>query len=238
MQRATFAVFVIALLNCGAPAHPLLATTERSADAARVDASAPDDGMADDGSAEAAAPVARDGGGDTEAAATPPAPPAPVVRTGTKWPYHSWTRAEAVVFNQIPYDITSYFTEYAYDDSGWNSLVVKRVPVTLMQAQQSERRVFATLGDVAVSKCAIPRHALVLFDGDTPIASINVCFECGDIMLWPHWGPEPDYAQFTDKQWAEFQRAQKYQMGLYKRVFPQWKRFFLSELHIDSSQSE
>jgi hypothetical protein len=235
MQRATFAVLVIALLNCGAPAHPLLATTERSAGAAGVDASAPDDGMAHAGMAhDGMAHAGMADAGIADAAA----PPAPVVRTGTKWPYHSWTRAEAVAFNQIPYDFDFAFTEYAYDDSGWNSRIVKRVPVTLTQAQQSERRVFATLGDVAVSKCAIPRHAVVLFDGDTPIASINVCFECGDIMLWPHWGPEPDYAHFTDKQWAEFQRAQKYQMGLYKRVFPQWRQFFLSELHLDSSQSE
>ena len=37
-----------------------------------------------------------------------------------------------------------------------------------------------------ISKCPFPRHGIVFFDGDNnPVASANICFQCGDILVWP-----------------------------------------------------
>jgi hypothetical protein len=71
---------------------------------------------------------------------------------------------------------------------------------------------------------------VVLYDGDVPVASINVCFECGDILLWPRWEPRPDYSSMTDKQWKEQELRNAKQIKLYEKVFPKWKVFFQDEV--------
>ena len=41
---------------------------------------------------------------------------------------------------------------------------------------------------------------MVLYEVAVPVASINVCFSCGDIMLWPRWEPAPDWEHLSAKQ--------------------------------------
>jgi hypothetical protein len=73
---------------------------------------------------------------------------------------------------------------------------------------------------------------VVLYEGDIPVASINICFECGDILLWPRWEqkPEPDWSNLTDKQWKEIELESAKKLKLYKKAFPKWKVFFRDEI--------
>lgn len=158
----------------------------------------------------------------------PSGPPAPVERTGKTWPFHTWTRAEAVTFNQ--FRIRSEAPLRAYDEKGWSPHIVnhKRLDETL--AKKAIEIVTAHEGDVSVSKCPFPRHAVVLFDEDVPVASINVCFQCGDIVLWPRWSPAPDWSTMSSaQQKAQMARNEK-QLKRYEQVFPRWKKFFADDV--------
>ncbi len=163
-----------------------------------------------------------------DAGAPKPAPPPPVTRTGKTWPFHTWSRAEAVAFNERRYGPGPQLR--AYDDSGWSPLVTKKKPLSTAEAQEALKLINDTLGDVEVSKCPFPRHAVVLFDGDVPVASINVCFQCGDILVWPSWTTPPlDWAhwdQLTVGQRHTLEAMQKKKLSLHEHFFPAWKAFF------------
>ncbi|MDC0715498.1 hypothetical protein [Nannocystis bainbridge] len=167
--------------------------------------------------------------------ASPPAPPEPAIESPTPveskpsepltpsktWPFVVWDRAEAFTFNHLLYGPGIPLRVWDAT-SGWSPKIVDRKPVTPEQASHAVEWVVATRGDLEVSKCAFPRHAVVLYAGDTPVGSVNVCFECGDILVWPAFeAPATGPA-------AERRHSQ--QMKAYKRVFPQWQRFFRDEL--------
>ena len=109
------------------------------------------------------------------------------------------------------------------DDKGWNPNIHSEQDITRKQADQAVKLVGRTLGEMMVSKCAFPRHAIVLFSGPTPVASINVCFECGDILVWPRWDPAPDW---DDRKYEMYGKLRK----VYDRVFPKWEALFGKEL--------
>jgi hypothetical protein len=185
--------------------------------------------------------IASDAPGSTEAPAeanpmalpidAPAAAPTPVVRTGNAWPFHAWDRAEAVTFNHLSY--RPRVGLYAYDEHGWSSHLVDRKPLASADAKKAVELVVATEGDVEVSKCTFPRHAVILYDRETPIASINVCFECGDILLWPRWEPAssgPTGPSMTAQQIAAFELRAAKQMKLYDKAFPRWQAFFRDQV--------
>lgn len=165
---------------------------------------------------------------DATAATVRPAPPALVTRSGKEWPFHGWTRAEALTFNR--FDMRPGAQLRVYDDRGWSDHVGERKALAMPDAQRALDWVKQTEGDVSVSKCPFPRHAVVLFEGDVPVASINVCFECGDIMVWPSWQPEPDWDRLTAKQRKDLAARNQRQMKRYEQVFPRWKQFFRDDL--------
>ena len=168
---------------------------------------------------------------DAAPATTPPAAktrPAPVKRSGKVWPFHVWDHAVAVTFNQFPMRPEAQL--HAYSDEGWSEHVVDRKPITEAQAKKAVELVTRTQGDVMVSKCPFPRHAVVLYDGEVPVASIDVCFSCGDILLWPRWEPAPDWDKMTSKQRNDLELRRKKQMALYEKVFPTWQTFFRDEI--------
>ena len=168
---------------------------------------------------------------DAAPASTPPAArtkPAPVTRTGKVWPFHAWDHAVAVTFNQFP--MRGGPQLHAYNEEGWSEHVVDKKPITETQAKKAVELVSRTQGDVSVSKCPFPRHAVVLYEGEVPVASINVCFSCGDILLWPRWEPAPDWDKLTSKQMKEIELRHKKQLALYEKVFPTWQTFFRDEL--------
>ncbi len=119
---------------------------------------------------------------------------------------------------------------HAYEDDGWSTHLADRKPLTNTQAKRAVELVTKTQGEVEVSKCPFPRHSVVLYDGDLPVASIDICFTCGDILLWPSWETRPDPEKMTDKQLKEFAQRSAAQMKLYEKVFPSWKTFFRDEV--------
>lgn len=235
MIRLALSSFVVAvaLLGCGqpptsaAPAGPAPSsapaqtpTPAQTADSAPPLDAGPDVGAPGAPDASAAPAVS--------AAPTPPAPPAPVERTGKTWPFHAWDRAEAVTFNQFP--MRRRVRLYAYNEHGWSEHIVDRKPLDAAGAKKAVNLVTQTNGGVDVSKCPFPRHAVVLYDHDVPVASINVCFACGDILLWPPWETRPDWSNMTDKQLKELELRSERQMKLYDKVFPKWEVFFRDEV--------
>ncbi|MBX3202765.1 MAG: hypothetical protein KF894_31860 [Labilithrix sp.] len=156
------------------------------------------------------------------------ATPSPVERTGKVWPFHAWDRAEAVTFNRFA--MRPDVPLRAYDERGWSPHLADRKRMTWAQAKRAFDLVAQTRGDVMVSKCPFPRHAVVLFDGDVAVASVNVCFSCGDILLWPRWSAEPDWEKLTKKERAELERRTNEQLVAYDEAFPRWKTFFRDDI--------
>ncbi|WAS97514.1 hypothetical protein [Nannocystis punicea] len=208
------AVAAAVLLACAPREAPRAPVTEPTPPAPTGDASP-------DPAPDPAAPPAPDpvASAQPEPAATdePSAPPTP---TGT-WPFVAWDRAEAFTFNPIEYGPGVPLRVYEAT-KGWSPNIVERKPLSQAQAERAVEWTVATRGELEVSKCAFPRHAVVLYAGDAPVGSVNVCFECGDILVWPDF--EPPASGPT----AE--RRQRQQMKAYKRVFPEWQRFFRDEL--------
>jgi hypothetical protein len=207
-QASAIAVLFLSILACGGrrasetPPAPAAASTSIADAAAAIDSSTP---------------VTLDAGTTTEttpdAALTPTktattAKPAPVERTGKTWPFHAWDRAEAFTFNRFPMGPGAPFR--IYDDNGWSKHVADKKPLDAALSKQAVDLVLAGKSELEMTKCPFPRHAVVLYDHDVPVASINVCFECGDILLWPRWTP-PESAKLEK---------------LFAQVFPKWKTFF------------
>lgn len=146
----------------------------------------------------------------------PKSDPKAMKRSGKIWPFHAWDHAEAVVYNWQP---GGPGQERVYDDDGWNTLKYRA-------ALDQERATWAVAivqkqhGELLVSKCAFPRHAVVLFDGDTPVASINVCFTCHDIELWPAYTTKP----LTEADYTRMAKTSDV-------MLPAWKHLFADELH-------
>lgn len=218
MIRPLLALLIVVPLGCSGRQQANNAPSAAGAQASSVPtgAEAP--------AASVASTAAVPDGSAPEAPVAPEPLPPPVKRTGKVWPFHAWDRAEAVTFNQ--FRIRPGAPLYAYDEKGWSPHLVDRKPITVAQAKSAVDLVTQTQGDVAVSKCPFPRHAVVLYEGEVPIASINVCFSCGDILLWPRWSPAPDWGTMTTKQLAEYELFQKKQLVMYEKAFPRWKGLF------------
>ncbi|MBK6514332.1 MAG: hypothetical protein IPG04_09490 [Polyangiaceae bacterium] len=98
-------------------------------------------------------------------------------------------------------------------------------------AKKAVDLVTQTQGGVEVSKCPFPRHAVVLYEDTMPVASINVCFECGDILLWPPWAPEPDWATLTAQQLEEDRACEPpTARASTTRCSPEWQAYFRDEV--------
>jgi hypothetical protein len=232
-RLALLSFVAAATLGCGQPQAPVTvagstpSSTPKSApslEPTRASAAPEDAGPPPD-----AAPPP-DPSAEPEASAKPEAPPPPVERTGKTWPFHAWDHAEALTFNQ--FEMQPGAQLYAYDEHGWSKHIVDRKPLDAARAKKAASLVAQTKGGVDVSKCPFPRHAVILYDHEIPVASINVCFSCGDILIWPSWetGPEPDWEHMTDKQWKSLELKNAAQMRLYKSVFPKWQAFFRDEV--------
>lgn len=151
-----------------------------------------------------------------------------LTRTAT-WPFVAWDRAEAIAYNHVGYG--PGIPLRVYDDThGWSPKISERKPIARPQGERAVTWVIATGGAVEVSKCAFPRHAVVLYSGDTPVGTANVCFECGDILVWPDLDPPPDYEHWTDAAQKQHERSYRRKLAAYKKVFPKWERFFRDEL--------
>lgn len=158
------------------------------------------------------------------------APHASLVRKGKVWPFHAWNRAVAIRFNEFP--MREAIPLYACNDQGLSPHIVEAIPISLPLAKKSVELLGQTQGAVAVSKCPFPRHAVILYDDDVPVASINVCFSCGDILVWPAWESiaEPDWDHLTDAQLKAYEAAQRAHLARYEKTFPFWKTYFRDQI--------
>ena len=143
--------------------------------------------------------------------------PAPVAPAPEPWPFVTWDRAEAVAFNTELHFGPGIPLHAWHPRDGWSPHVTARAPITRAQAEAARDRTVATRGTIEVSKCPFPRHAVVFFAGDEPVGSVNVCFECGDILATPPF-EEADPALYEAK------------LAAYDRVYPRWEAFFRDEL--------
>ena len=71
---------------------------------------------------------------------------------------------------------------------------------------------------------------MVFYAGATPVASINVCFECGGVLVWPDYEPRPDYAHMSDADWKKRRALYARKLKAYEKVYPLWQAFFRDEL--------
>lgn len=176
-----------------------------------------------------------------ERAAPPPAAPAaPVAAAPAAWPGVAWDRAEVVVFNQVEYGPESSKYLLAYDpETGWNPTVKERKAITRAQAERAATLATELGGrSLEVSKCAFPRHAIVFFQGEAkadavPVATLDVCFACGDVFMSPEVGaarPERNYETATDADLARWEQEDAKAMQRYDAAFPAWQAFFRDEL--------
>lgn len=154
----------------------------------------------------------------------------PVARHGKVWPFHPWNRAEAVRFNEFP--MRPSIPLYAYDAGGLSPHIVEKIPISVPLARRAVELLLRTRGAVEVSKCPFPRHAVILYDGNMAVASINVCFSCGDILVWPRWDavPEPDWDHMTKQRRNAYEAAYKTTMAAYEQTFPLWQSYFRDQI--------
>ena len=104
----------------------------------------------------------------------------------------------------------------AYDDTGWTQRLAYRAPLDAAIAQRSVAMAVKEGGEILTTKCPIPRHAIVLFEGETAVASINVDFTCENVLLWPKPASTASDTQMAPKLAAEF--------------LPHWRDIFEGQL--------
>jgi hypothetical protein len=155
------------------------------------------------------------------------APPDPPLVKSKTWPFVVWDHAEAFAFNHVEYgpDIPLR----VYDEAnGWSKNIVEHKPIDQALAKHALELVLATRGEIEVSKCPFPRHAIVFYAGSRPVGTVNVCFTCGDILVWPDVQPPYDWSTAAGERRA--MRDMKKRMPLYDKVFPQWEKLFRDDV--------
>ena len=100
------------------------------------------------------------------------------------WPPQEWTHAKAYTFNFVRYGPGN--SNYIYKEDTWNKNTPVPFSINKEQAEYALKLVHQTAGDVETTKCTFPRHGIVYFNAqDEPIASINYCFSCEAVLVWP-----------------------------------------------------
>ena len=178
-----------------------------------------------DTSSRAGAPPQATSAETAVAEAQPEPPDAPLI-PAKGWPFYQWDNARAYIFNLDHRG--PQFSLYVYSEpKGWNPTVVIDKPISRGLAKTAISLIHSTKGEMLVSKCPLPRHAVVLFSGSTPVASMNVCFACGDILIWPPYDRSPDWEERKDRMYEKL-------MASYDRVFPRWTSLFAKDFGMET----
>ncbi|MBL4633629.1 MAG: hypothetical protein JKY56_07145 [Kofleriaceae bacterium] len=139
-----------------------------------------------------------------------------------KWPFYKWDSARAVLYNlneeHDAISLHSWSPKF-----GLNPSAHLQPELTQAQAKSALKLLAATQGALNVSKCAFPRHGIVFYSKGVPIGSIDLCFECGDILIYPPYRQAPDWQDTKIKMYDKLLKR-------YDKVFPKWKKFFGGEL--------
>jgi len=149
------------------------------------------------------------------------------------WPFTEWKTAKAYSFNRVSFGPGS--TLFAYRDGEWNESITETKELSISQAQAALELNHRMGGNVNVSKCAFPRHAVVFFDAqDQPVGSVNICFECGDILVWPAY-----YDDETDLSFR-FSMNEKTEMPIifdyHEQTLPIWEDLLIKTVGLKAYQ--
>ncbi len=149
----------------------------------------------------------------------PPTPrPAPITPENGAWPFAAWSYAKAYTFNFFADSNTQLQVVTA--DKVWSPYIRSEQLVSEAQARSAAKLVQSINGTFENSKCIFPRHAIVYFDArDEPIASVDVCFECDGILVWPDYKTKDENA-YADPAF----------MTAYEGALTQFKTLFGQEL--------
>ena len=142
------------------------------------------------------------------------------------WPPLKWDNAKAYVFNAELGPNGK--TDVHIWNATWSDSIQEVIPLTTAEAELSLELIHRGGGTFVLTKCPIvPRHAVVYFDGDQPVASWSLCFECGDALTWPSY-------HATREEESERYRWTKEEAGevvflydqLHSALMVKWKRYF------------
>ena len=150
------------------------------------------------------------------------------------WPPQEWSYAKAYTFNFVPYGPGQSL--YLYKDKVWNKNTPTSYSINKEQADYALSLVHKTAGNIETSKCTFPRHGIVYFDAqDEPVASINFCFSCEALLVWPPY-------QSIDEQYKRDEIPGKNVEGrewveplvvqIYYELLPAYKHLFFEQLQL------
>ena len=152
----------------------------------------------------------------------------------TSWPPSSWKTAKAYAFNQQ--DFGPGVELYAYKEGVWSTNITQEKKLTTQQANDALELTHRLGGTLKVSKCAFPRHAVVFFnEEEQPVASVNVCFQCGDILVWPPYSTAEDWNQQRFSQQGD---EMPLIFDAHEKVLPLWNTILIEQLALPNFQSE
>ena len=148
------------------------------------------------------------------------------------WPLEDWSYAKAYTFNFVPYGPGN--NSFVYRDGTWNEKIEHTVDITKDEADNALELIHHTAGDIESSGCIFPRHGIVYFnEADEPIASINYCFSCEGILLWPHYLDQKDKLalyELSIPPKAPDEYAQSMVIEIYFELEENWRNLFLERL--------
>jgi hypothetical protein len=128
-----------------------------------------------------------------------------------------WSHARAYTYNFVRYGPRS--GRIRVFDGEWNSALRQVITLSKEQAEAALELTHRTAGEILASKCAFPRHAVVFFDAaDRPLASVNVCFSCSDVLVWPRYGTQ----EAQDSKHSNLERF----TSVHDEVMERWQLFF------------
>lgn len=129
------------------------------------------------------------------AVAAPPTPrPAAIKPKDGRWPLVAWSYAKAFTYNVSARGEAGADQPEARNvarllspEGVWNDQIRSERLLTRKMGERAADLVNKARGAYVSSKCPFtPRHAVAYFDErDHPVAVVEVCFECGDLVSWP-----------------------------------------------------
>lgn len=150
------------------------------------------------------------------------------------WPPEAWSYAKAYTYNFVPYGPHGK-TNYIYFDDEWSDDIEQSIDITKEEANYAIQLVHHTAGDVEASSCIFPRHGIVYFDeSDKPVASINYCFSCEGVLVWPSYFETMEEEKQKYELTLPIEDPDSYPeptvIEIYYELQPNWKSLFLDVL--------
>ena len=142
-----------------------------------------------------------------------------------EWPYVKYSYAKAFGFNmhnaKNPRSVSGSIIQR---DGSLNSNVYFESKLSEKEAAKVQQQVERAEGTRILTKCPFqPRHAVVFFgENDEPLAAMNVCFSCQDMVAQPDVNVEdedkkdPYKGDGFDKLIPELEKAYNYYEKLFK----------------------